>query len=532
MIAASIGGVGESVGYDEVVSTNEAINTDRIRNEAFRSKVVSADEAAALIHDGASIGFSGFVGAGYPKAIPDSLAKHAAAAHERGEHFQVNVYTGASTDHALDGILAESEAIAFRTPFSTDGSLRKQINNGSVRYIDTHLSHLAQQVEEGFFDHLDFAVIEVSGIDEDGHLIPSTSLGNNKTWLEQADKVILEVNEWQPEQLNGIHDVYYSVDVPPHRKPIPLVGATDRIGVPYLEVDLDKVVAVVETGGGDRNTKFTPLDEVSKAIGDNVVKFFKQEEEAGRLPKGKLLPLQSGIGNVANAVLAGLETGGYKGLECFSEVIQDGMLGLIKSGTVEVASATALSLSPDVIDEFRENIDFYNKHIILRPQEISNNPELIRRIGVVAMNGMLEADIYGNVNSTHVMGTKMMNGIGGSGDFARNGYISIFLSPSVAKNGDISAIVPFVSHVDHTEHDTQVIVTEYGFADLRGKTPRERAQALIAIAHPSYRAQLQDYFDRANAQPNAGQTPHILPEALSWHQRFLDTGSMLQGEAE
>jgi succinyl-CoA:acetate CoA-transferase len=515
------------VGYDGTVATNNDVkNTDRIRSEVFRSKIVTADEAAELIHDGAAIGFSGFVGAGYPKAVPAALAKKAESLHAKGEPFQVRVYTGASTDHALDGILAESDAVSFRTPFSTDGSLRRQINSGHVGYIDTHLSHLAQQVEEGFLDHLDFAVIEISGIDEEGHLIPSTSLGNNKTWLEQADKVILEVNEWQPEALNGVHDVYYSVDVPPHRKPIPLVTAHDRIGRPWLEVDPEKVVGVIETEGGDRNTKFTPLDDVSKAIGDNVVRFFQQEEAAGRLPKGTLLPLQSGIGNVANAVLAGLERAGYKGLECFSEVIQDGMLALIKSGTVSLASATALSLSPDAVDEFRDNIDFYNKHIILRPQEISNNPELIRRIGVVAMNGMVEADIYGNVNSTHVAGTKMINGIGGSGDFARNGYISIFLSPSEAKGGKISAIVPFVSHVDHTEHDTMVVVTEYGFADLRGKTPRQRAEAMIAIAHPDYRDQLRDYFERACARPNAGQTPHILPEALSWHQRFLETGSM------
>ncbi|KAB1661776.1 acetyl-CoA hydrolase/transferase family protein [Pseudoclavibacter sp. CFCC 13796] len=510
------------------VATNDVKNTDRIRSEIFRSKIVTADDAAALIHDGAAVGFSGFVGAGYPKAVPEALAKRAHALHANEQDFSIKVYTGASTDHALDGILAEEEAISFRTPFSTDGALRKQINSGEVGYIDTHLSHLAQQVEEGFFDHLDFAVIEISGIDENGDLIPSTSLGNNKTYIEQADKVILEVNEWQPEQLDGVHDVYYSIGTPPNRQPIPLNTAHDRIGIGRLRVDPDKVVAVIETEGGDRNTKFTPLDECSKAIGDNVVEFFKQEEAAGHLPEGRLLPLQSGIGNVANAVLAGLERAGYQGLECYSEVIQDGMLDLIKSGTVELASATALSLSPDAVDEFRDNIDFYNKHILLRPQEISNNPELIRRIGVVAMNGMLEADIYGNVNSTHIMGTKMMNGIGGSGDFARNGYISIFLSPSTAKNGNISAIVPFASHIDHTEHDTMVVVTEFGFADLRGKTPRQRAEAMIAIAHPDYRDQLRDYFDRANAQPNAGQTPHILPEALSWHQRFLDTGSMKQ----
>ena len=114
------------------------------------------------------------------------------------------------------------------------------------------------------------------------------------------------------------------------------------------------------------------------------------------------------------------------------------------------------------------------------------------------MNGMIEADLYGNVNSTHVMGSRIMNGIGGYGDFARKGFLSIFLSPSTAKHGSISAIVPMVSHVDHTEHDVSIIVTEHGLADLRGLPPRHRARQLIDhCVDPSYRAQLEDYFDRA-----------------------------------
>ena len=165
--------------------------------------------------------------------------------------------------------------------------------------------------------------------------------------------------------------------------------------------------------------------------------------------------------------------------------------------------------------------------IVLRTQEISNHPEVIRRLGCIATNGMIEADIYGNVNSTHIMGSKIQNGIGGSGDFARNGYLSIFVSPSTAKDGAISSIVPMVSHVDHTEHDVDIIVTEQGIADLRGKAPRQRAREIIDnCAHPDYRDQLRDYLDRATAQASGKHTPHLLPEALSWHSRYLETGSM------
>jgi len=138
-----------------------------------------------------------------------------------------------------------------------------------------------------------------------------------------------------------------------------------------------------------------------------------------------------------------------------------------------------LTPSADYLKKFIDNIDFYKQHIILRPQEISNSPEIARRLGVIAMNTAIEADIYGNVNSTHIMGSRLMNGIGGSGDFARSAYLSIFMTGSTAKNGDISCIVPMCSHVDHTEHDVCVIVTEQGLADLRNKSPRERALEVI-----------------------------------------------------
>ena len=497
----------------------------RVQNEYLKSKIMSAEKACELIPNGASVGFSGFVGAGCALALPQALAQRATALHEKGEPHQIEIFTGASTDPLLDGVLAKAGAVSFRAPFFTDADMRRAINSGAVRYADVHLSSLAAQLKAGFFPHLDFAVIEVVAIKESGELVPSTSLGNNQAWLDIADRVILEVNYYQPLELEGIHDVT-DLRLPPYATDLPIKHVGDRVGSPYMHVDPAKVVAVIEARTHDRVNNFTAVDEISSAIGRNVVKFLKNEEACGRLPAKKLLPLQSGIGNVANAVLSSLQDDGYQGLQCYSEVIQDGMLDLIKRGVVGTASATALSLSPAGVEEFQKNIDFYRKHIILRSQDVSNSPALIRRLGVVSMNGMLEADIYGNVNSTNVMGSQMKNGIGGSGDFARNGYLSLFLSPSLAKGGAISAIVPFVSHVDHTEHDTQVIITEYGIADLRGKCPRERARTMISIAHPTYQDALRDYFERACAQPCAGHTPHILSEALSWHQRFKDTGSM------
>jgi len=498
----------------------------RIRHAGLASKVMTATKAAELVDHGMTIGMSGFTGAGYPKAVPQALAARMVATHERGEAFRVRVLTGASTAPELDGALARADGIDLRLPYQSDPELRSRINRGEMDYLDIHLSHVAQYAWFGFFGKLDLAVVEATAIMPDGRLLPSSSVGNNKTWLDLADKVIVEVNHWQPLEMEGMHDVYYGTALPPHRKPIPLLKPDDRIGEPYLRLDPDKVIAVVETTAPDRNSAFSPPDDCSRQIAGHLIDFFRHEIAKGRLSP-QLLPLQSGVGNIANAVLGGLREGGFSGLTAFTEVIQDGMLDLLENEVLSVASATSFSLSPAGIERFLANIEFFRKRIVLRTQEISNHPELVRRLGCIAMNGMVEADIYGNINSTHVAGTSIINGIGGSGDFARNGFMSCFLTPSTAKNGAVSCIVPMVSHVDHTEHDVAVVVTEQGLADLRGLSPRQRAKVIIErCAHPDYRPLLQDYFNRALHDSRGKHTPHLLNEALSWHQRFLETGDM------
>ena len=497
----------------------------RILSEKYRSKVMGAEEAARLIKNGDTIGFAGFTGSGYPKVIPGALAAEIKAAHGRGEEFKVNVLTGASTAPELDGALADVGGVAMRMPYQSDPHMRNAINDGTSQYHDVHLSHSGPQVRAGFWGKMDWAIIEVTKIKADGTIVPSSSIGNNNVYLEVADKIILEVNSWQSEDLEGMHDLY-SMRLPTHNVPIPILNAGDRIGETVYHIDSDKVVAVIETDSADRNTPFKALDEESKSIASHFLDFLGGEVKAGRIPKN-LLPLQSGVGNIANAVLAGLLDGPFDHLVSYTEVIQDGMVDLIDAGKLVVASATAFSLSPEAAHQMNEKAAFYREKIVLRPQEISNNPEIIRRLGVISCNGLLEADIYGNVNSTNVMGTKMQNGIGGSGDFTRNAFISCFVTPSTAKHGDISCIVPMVSHHDHTEHDVMVVITEQGLADLRGLSPKQRAQKIIDnCAHPDFKPMLQDYYDRSVKCAKGTQTPHMLTEALSWHQRMLDTGSM------
>ncbi len=493
---------------------------DRIRCKELLSKVVTAEEAAAMINPSDKIGISGFTPSGYPKAVPLALEKRI-----RDEHFKIDLWTGASVGPEADQALVECDGMNRRFPYQTNGVLRKAINTGKVHYIDMHLSHVAQQVRYGFFGELDVCIIEVCAITEDGHLVPTTAIGNSPVFVSQAKKVIVEVNVSQPLELEGMHDIYEPA-CPPHRQPIPITSAGDRIGTPYIPCDRDKIVAIVPCDITDKTRPFAPIDDDAKKMSAHLIDFLQNEIKHHRLPEG-LLPLQSGVGNVANAVISGLVESPFEGLSVYSEVIQDGMFDLIDAGKLDMVSGTSLSPSPDGLVRFYQNIDRYRDKIILRPQEISNNPEVIRRLGVIAMNTALEMDMYGNVNSTHVTGTKMMNGIGGSGDFARNGYLSIFFTQSTAKGGDISSIVPFASHLDHTEHDVHVYVSEQGVADVRGLSPKERARVIIDnIVHPDYRDALRDYLKRAEAATGGAQTPHLLDEAFSWHTRFLETGSM------
>ncbi len=252
---------------------------DQKRNAclSLNAKIMSPEQAASLIASGTTVGMSGFTGSGYPKAVPLALAARIEAAHAAGNPFRVRVWTGASTGPELDGALAKVDGIEFRLPYNSDPVVRDKINRGEMEYFDMHLSQVAPMAWQGFLGPLDTAVIEVSGIRPDGALVPSSSVGNNKTWLERAQRVILEVNSWQNPALEGMHDIYYGTALPPDRVPIPLVRPDDRIGEPYFRCDLEKIVAVVETHAPDRNLPFAPPDAVARAIAGHLLEFLRHE---------------------------------------------------------------------------------------------------------------------------------------------------------------------------------------------------------------------------------------------------------------
>lgn len=484
--------------------------------------VITRREAANLINNGDNVGFSGFTPPGAPKEVPEAIAERAIEEHEAGRPFKINLYTGASTSDRADGVLARANAINRRAPYQNIPDLRKRINAHDTHYCDLHLSEMAQKVRYGFFGEIDTAIIEVADIKDNGELVLGMGVGNIPTYAKLAKKIIIEKNEKLPAGLNGVHDIYMPLD-PPYRREIPIYKPSDRIGTTLLKVDPAKIVGVVRTNLTDGVHGFSPLDETTQMIGNNVCNFLIHELRRGAIPPS-FLPLQSGVGNVANAVLFGLgESNEVPAFDMYTEVIQDAVVDLMEHGKCRFASTCSLTFSDAKMAEVFNNIDFFRDKILIRPGEISNSPEIVRRLGVITMNTALEADIFGNINSTHVVGTKMMNGIGGSGDFTRNAYISIFSCPSVAKGGLISTIVPMVSHLDHSEHSVDVLITDQGVADLRGKDPVQRAETIIEnCVNPDYKELLWDYLRMGKG----GQTPHSLNAALAFHTTFASEGDM------
>ncbi|MCS0497036.1 acetyl-CoA hydrolase/transferase family protein [Ancylobacter sp. MQZ15Z-1] len=497
------------------------MHRDRIRLPALLDKVVSAEAAAAYIRDGMTVGMSGFTRAGEAKAVPMALAERA-----KTEPMKITLITGASLGNDLDKQMAEAHLLSRRIPFQSDPALRREINDGEVMFVDQHLSETVEMLRTHQLGPVDVAVIEAVAITEQGGIIPTTSVGNSASFAILAEKVIVEINLSQPLLLEGLHDIYIPTRRPV-RHPIPVVAPENRVGLPFIPVDPSKIVAIVVTQKLDSSSTVLPPDQETRDIAGHLTELLKHEVKAGRLTT-TLQPLQAGIGTIANAVMHGLIDSPFHNLTMYSEVLQDSTFDLFDAGKLDFASGSSITLSKAKYQAVLPDFARYKPKLVLRPQEISNHPEVIRRLGVIAVNTALEFDLYGNVNSTHVGGTMMMNGIGGSGDFARNAYLSVFVTKSVAKGGAISSVVPMVSHVDHTEHDVDILVTEQGLADLRGLAPRERARLVIAnCVHPAYREPLADYVERATAR--GGHTPHLIEEALGWHARLRETGSMQAG---
>ena len=482
---------------------------DRILNAELRKKVVSVSEAASLIRSGMTFATSGFA-AGYPKALPQELARQNAVTN-------VRMLSAVSNSESMDGCLARSDVLGFHGFFQDSRDMRHAVNDGKIDFCDCHLGMLSDRIRHGDFGKIDYFVCEALFVDSDGSLAPIVAAGIDDVFLNAADKVIVEINVNYPVVLDGFCDFGRDTEK--------ITSPAVRIGGTHVPCPPEKIAAIFFTDVAPDMAHYRPVDEVYSSIGNNILDFLQSEISAGKLEKN--FTFQSGVGGVANAVLTGLINGGFKDLRMYSELMTDVAIKSMLNGTISEATTTGISIEGETYKAFLDNIDYYKDHLVIRPVDVTNNGEMIRRMELVSMNTIVEADIYGNVNSSHAMGTQIINGVGGSNDFARHAKISIFQTPSTARNGTISSIVPMVSHVDNTEHDVDILVTEQGWADLRGKTPKQRAKLIIEnCSHPDYRDALREYFDEAVSLCGPCQTPHNLDKALSWHTRFLTTGTM------
>jgi succinyl-CoA:acetate CoA-transferase len=471
--------------------------------------VTDAATAAAAVPDEATVAVSGFGSVGYPKAVPAALA----TAATDGRALALTVVSGGSVGPEVDTELVEAGAVARRYPYQATDAARAAVNECRVAFADRGIAGMSDEIRFGRLAEPDIAVVEAVAVGTDW-LIPSTSVGQTPAYVEAADELIVEVNGAQPRELARLHDIYER-SPPPGREPIPLGAVDDRIGSPRVTFEPDKLRAVVRTSAPDDPYEFRDPTDADDRIASHLLSFL--EAEAERDPVVGAGPtLQFGVGSLGNALMSRLadSTLAGEGLRYFGEVIQDGLLDLLDADGLAAASATSLALSADGQRRLFDGLERYAERVVLRPSEVSNAPALIDRMGVVAVNTAVGVDLYGHVNSTHVRGSQVLNGVGGSVDFNRNAHLTIVATPSTASDSDVSTIVPMVPHVDHTEHDVDVVVTEHGIADLRGRSPVERARAIIECADPSFRPDLRSYLDRATT--DGGHMPHDLSSVFSW----------------
>jgi len=506
----------------------------RVRRKSLLSKVCKAEDTIQHFKAGQNLMWSGFTPAGYPKEVPIALADYVEKNNLQGK-MKFNLFIGASVGAETEDRWATLDMIDRRWPYQTGKNIAAGINAGRIRMGDKHLGLFAQDAGYGFYTEngrYDIGIVEVSAITEDCGLALTTSCGIVAEALHLCDKIIIEVNTGQP-SFEGIHDIFMQ-NKPPRRQPFLITEAHTRMGTPYVPCDPEKIIAVVESKRRDKGRAFAEMDDTSEAIAGHIMEFFSHEVKRGRLPEN-LLPLQSGVGSIANAVVGGLAKGPFGNLSVYTEVLQDTMLDFFDSGKLNYASACSLSLSESPgFPRFFDNWDKYFGKCVLRPLSISNAPEPIRRLGVIAMNTPVEFDIYAHANSTLVGGTRMINGLGGSGDFLRNGFLKIMHSPSVRPSKTdptgITCVVPKAPHIDHTEHDLDVLVTEQGLADLRGLAPKDRAKVIIdKCAHPDYKPILTDYFEMAKKETLAkgiGHEPQLFDRAFKMQLNLAENGTM------
>jgi succinyl-CoA:acetate CoA-transferase len=492
----------------------------RIEDAALRERIVDAGTAASFLCDGMTLGIGGTAACGYPKSVANALTERV----RQGDKLALTVMAGANLGPEIDLAWTESKILKRRLPLQMTPACARQINSGEIAYPEMPLCRFPSLLNQGVLGDIDVAIVEALRIKKGGEIVLTNAVGAAPALLKRARHIIVEINTAQSDVFEGTHDIY----LPEYRTgmAIPITDPAQRIGSSTITVDIEKIKYIVWSDIADVEISYAPPDSNSIVISENLLNFL--ELELSRQKISRLPPVQTGIGNMANHAARTLGMSNFKDIDFFCGVLQEANIELMASGKARALSTSAVVVNRRVRELLEADPKRTREHLVLRPMEVTNCPIPVSQMQIVALNSAIEIDIYGNLNLSHLMGNRVVNGIGGADAFAQNAFLSIVLASSAVKNDDISTFVPKVTHQDISAHNIDVIITEQGVADLRGKTPTERAQSIINnCASPIYKEALGDYFKRS-VERSAGHQPVLLDECFSWHLRYQETGSMKQ----
>ncbi len=426
-------------------------------NEEYQRKRMSAAQALEAVPSGARVWIQS--GCGTPSVLVDALVARASAL--RNVEI-IHMKTLGSADYTRP----EYEGHFRHRGLFLGDNVREAVCNGRADYTPIFLSEIEGLFEKGELP-LDVVLMQVSPPDAHGFVSLGTTVDCTLTLVRYAKTVIAEVNRRMP-RTHGETNVHVSR--------ISAIVESDR---PLLELEAE------------------PLTEVHMRVARNV---------ASLIPDGATL--QTGIGGIADAVLHCL--GDKHDLGIHTELVPDGVVDLMESGIINGERKTlhrgkavvAFVLgSQRLFDFIHENPSFE-----FRPISYTNDPFVVAQNDrMVAINGALQVDITGQVCADSI-GTRPYSGFGGQIDFIRGaarskGGVPIIALPSTARGGTLSRIVPVLdpgAGVVTSRADVHYVVTEYGIAYLHGKTLRERAEALMAVADPRFQAELEDFAVRSH----------------------------------
>lgn len=490
----------------------------RIKDVDLLDKVMDAEDAVKKFVAGSkAIAISGMTGTGYPKVVPRAMSEYV---ERTGEKFDVVVYGAGTVGVDLEEHLSRI-GIRRRFPIGASAEVtRKLVNSREFEAYDMWLTEYSRWLRDDVltrrFSGIDIAIVEATGVTEEG-LVLGTSVDAIPVFIEKARGVIVELSLVKPYML-GLHDIY----VPKINEVIPVRSVLDRIGDRVVKIPKSKVMAVVPSTIDDQRGAYSPGGDIDRRVVENIVDFLSKEASEDPNLRTDYVTLQPAAGPIASLLADRIHEIGFS-LSIWGEIASVRWLKTL-SGNVKAISGSAIYTLPGderLREEFYENIDEFKDRVVLRPQAISNSPEIISRFYHINVQQAIEVDVYGQVNITYI-GDRFIVGVGGSGDHAKASYITIVALPSITGSG-LPRVVPLVYHVDLVDHDVDIIVTDQGWADLRGLSPLEKARAIIEeCAHPSYKDILWDYLE--TVVKKTGHRPVDLRKAVEFREKLFASG--------